>query len=177
MKHHCHFYSECVVVAGKGVECTVSDGSHSSSVRFGSLDYIHETLPSSQAPRLHSLVSGLRESSVVSVLVKSPTEEQHSSSPDSSTLLRCGRPYKRHDSGSFSRILLQLVHRTKSKQALSVCENLATLGWPDLHALSFLYLTRPSAHHDSGTFSSSPQGRNTLPDNAPERGHPLSAVV
>lgn len=75
-------------VAGKGVECTVADGNQSTSVRFGSLDYIQETLPSSQASRLKSMVSGLRDSSVVSVLVKSPADEQHSSSPDSSILLR-----------------------------------------------------------------------------------------
>lgn len=75
--------------AGKGVECTVAEGSHSSSVKFGSLDYIQETLPSSQASMLKSLTSGLRDSSVVSVLVKSPIEEQHSSLPDSSFVLRC----------------------------------------------------------------------------------------
>ncbi len=68
----------------------MSDSGQSSSVRFGSLDYIQDTLPSSQATRLKSMVGGLRDSSVVSVLVKSPTEEaRHSSSPDSSILLRC----------------------------------------------------------------------------------------
>ena len=97
MRHPASLRIELARCAGKGVECTVAEGSQSSTVRFGSLDYIQETLASSQAPMLESLISGLRDSSVVSVLVKSPTEEQHSSSPGSSILLRCGcKPDRKH---------------------------------------------------------------------------------
>ena len=69
------------------------EGSNSqlSSVRFGSLDYIQETLPSSQAAKLKVLVGGLKDSSVVSVLVKSPAEDLPSSLAEDSILLRCSR--------------------------------------------------------------------------------------
>jgi hypothetical protein len=75
-----------------------------SCVHFGSLDYIRETLHSSQSAMLDSLVSGLRESSVVSVLVKSPAEAVPGGLSDSSVLLRCSlqpplqaSAYLRHD--------------------------------------------------------------------------------
>ena len=81
--------------AGKGVECTLTEAGQRSSVRFGSLDFIQESLPSSQAPRIQSMAGGLGSSSVVSVLVKSPAQEQRSSPPDSSMLLRCCEPSKK----------------------------------------------------------------------------------
>ena len=67
------------------------DGRHSaqrSRVRFGSLDYIQESLPASQSAALEALGGGLRDTSVVSVLVKAPAEEQHSSPSESSPLMR-----------------------------------------------------------------------------------------
>ena len=67
------------------------EGSHSaqrSRVRFGSLDYIQESLPSFQSATLQALGGGLRDTSVVSVLVKSPAEAQHSSPPEGSLLMR-----------------------------------------------------------------------------------------
>ena len=74
------------------------EGSNSqlSSVRFGSLDYIQETLPSSQAAKLKSLVGGLKDSSVVSVLVKAPAEDLSSSLAENSILLRCLRACQFH---------------------------------------------------------------------------------
>ena len=80
-----------VVRTGKGVECLLLEGSHSaqrSRVRFGSLDYIQESLPASQSAALDALGGGLRDTSVVSVLVKSPAEEQRSSSSETSLLMR-----------------------------------------------------------------------------------------
>ena len=73
------------------MECALAEGSQGarSSVRFGSLDYIRETLHSSQSTVLDSLVSGLQGSSLVSVLVKSPAEAVPGGLPDSSVLLRC----------------------------------------------------------------------------------------
>ena len=67
------------------------EGSHSaqrSRVRFGSLDYIQESLPSSRSATLEALGGGLRDTSVVSVLVKSPAVEQHSRPPENSLLMR-----------------------------------------------------------------------------------------
>lgn len=58
-------------------------------MRFGSLDYIQESLPASQAGKLNSLMDGLGESSVVSVLVKSPAEDLLSSLPENSVIIRC----------------------------------------------------------------------------------------
>ena len=92
--------------AGKGLECALAEDSQGtrSSVLFGSLDYIRETLHSSQSTILDSLTSGLQESSVVSVLVKSPAEAVPGGLPDSSVLLRCSlqpplqaSAYLRHD--------------------------------------------------------------------------------
>ena len=80
-----------VLWTGKGVECMLLEGSHSaqrSRVRFGSLDYIQQSLPASQSAALDALGGGLRDTSVVSVLVKTPAEEQHSSPSESSLLMR-----------------------------------------------------------------------------------------
>ena len=86
-----------------------------SSVRFGSLDYIQETLPSSQAARLKSLVGGLKDSSVVSVLVKSPAEDLPSSSAENSILLRCLKSLPIPDLQSAASSMVPLLISSRAK--------------------------------------------------------------